>query len=182
MKRLLPNIGVLLLFVSSSYAQNIYEIKSGKVTFKSNAPLENIQANSNSLIGLMDVSANTFAFTIDIMSFKGFNSALQQEHFYENYMETDLYPKAVFTGKLIDKFNPQSATQKLRAKGSLTIHGVKNERIIDVVLTKTGEQFSISSHFNVDLKDHAIRIPKVVYQKIAENIRIEVKGDMAFKK
>lgn len=182
MKRLLPHIVLQVFFATTSFAQNIYEVKSGKVHFESNAPLENIQATSTSLNGLMDVSANAFAFTIDIKSFKGFNSPLQQEHFYENYMETDLFPKAVFNGKLIDTFNAEAPTQKLRAKGSLTIHGVKKERIIDVVLTKKGDQYTLVSEFNVELEDHAIRIPKVVYQKIAENIRIEVKGDMGIKK
>jgi hypothetical protein len=97
-------------------------------------------------------------------------------------MESDLYPKATFSGKLIDKFNPEMATQKLRAKGNLTIHGVKKERIIDVILTKKGDLYLLNCNFNVLLVDHAIRIPKVVHQKIAENISVSVKGDMVAKK
>jgi polyisoprenoid-binding protein YceI len=163
-------------------AQSMFEIRNGAVKFESNAPLENIKASSTELTGLVDIAANSFAFSIDVISFKGFNSPLQQEHFYENYMETTLYPKATFSGKLIDKFNPDIAKQKLRAKGNLTVHGVKKERIIDVMLTKKGSLYLLDCNFNVLLVDHAIRIPKVVHQKIAENISISVKGDMVAKK
>jgi polyisoprenoid-binding protein YceI len=159
----------------------MFEIKQGTVTFKSNAPLENINAESAMLTGLVSLDQNTFAFSVDVNSFKGFNSALQQEHFYENYMETDVYPRATFSGKLIDKFNPDLQTQKIRAKGNLDIHGVKKERIIDVVITKKGDHYLIVSDFNVLLADHNIRIPKVVYQKIAENINIKVQGEMVRK-
>jgi len=159
----------------------MFEIKQGTVTFKSNAPLENINAESAMLTGLVSLDQNTFAFSVDVNSFKGFNSSLQQEHFYENYMETDIYPRATFSGKLIDKFNPDLQSQKIRAKGNLDIHGVKQERIIDVVITKKGDHYLIVSDFNVPLVDHNIRIPKVVYQKIAENINIKVQGEMVRK-
>jgi hypothetical protein len=171
----------LALFLSAS-SQGLFEIKNGKVHFESNAPLENIHANSSSLTGLVDIAVNTFAFSIDIQSLKGFNSALQQEHFYENYLETDRYPQATFSGKLIDKFNTELVSQKIRAKGTLEIHGIKKERIIDVILVKKGDIFKVESKFNIMLEEHAIRIPKVVHQKIAENIRVHVQGEMVAKK
>jgi YceI-like domain len=181
MKRFLFLITALVLTASICSGQDLYEIKKGKVTFQSNAPLEEIVAQSSALSGLMNLDVNSFAFTIEIESFKGFNSDLQQEHFYENYLETDVYPRAIFTGKLIDKFDPNASTQKLRSKGMLEIHGVKKERIIEVIITKKGVSYHIESSFNVLLVDHNINIPKIVFQKIAENIHVNVKGEMAKK-
>jgi polyisoprenoid-binding protein YceI len=151
---------------------------AGSIHFKSTASLETIDATSNKTRGAVDINQNTFAFSVDITSFEGFNSALQKEHFNENYLESDLFPKATFVGKLIDKFDPLKATQTLRAKGQLEIHGVKTERIVSVTLTKSGSNYVISSNFNVAIADHGITIPRIVNQKIAEIIMVEVKGTL----
>jgi hypothetical protein len=169
---------ILCCQLSIGVIAQMYQIKSGKIVFDSNAPQEDIHAESKSLTGLMDLTANNFAFAIDINTFKGFNSELQQEHFYENYMQTGLYPRATFTGKLIDKFTPELATQTIRAKGSLEIHGVKQERIIEVTIKKSGGNFQFESAFNVLLDDHGIAVPKLVNQKIAENIKVLVKASL----
>ncbi len=171
----------ILLFVSvglSSFSQDLYSIQDGKIHFVSNAPEENIKATSKELAGLMNIGENTFAFSVYLKTFKGFNSPLQQEHFYENYMQTDVFPRSTFTGKLIDKFDPNVSKQKVRAKGQFEIHGVKKERIIEVNLTKTGKGFLIESDFNVLLEDHGIQVPQIVFQKIAANINVSVKGEM----
>jgi polyisoprenoid-binding protein YceI len=181
----LPPTLVIFLFallgIKYTIGQALYESKGSIVSFTSDAPLENISASTTAMKGLLNTESNTFAFTIDINSFKGFNSDLQREHFNENYLESDIFPKASFEGKLIDKFNPASPSQKIRAKGSFTIHGIKKERIIDVSITKKGDSFIIESDFSVPLKDHGIRIPKIVNQKISENISVSVKSEMVKK-
>lgn len=164
--------------VAFTTAQQILDMKSGEVLFTSEAPLETIKARSSRLLGIMDLTSNKFAFSVDILSFQGFNSELQREHFGENYMETDRYPKATFQGKLIDKFNPNLAKQIIRAKGQFEIHGVAKERIIDVEITKFGDGYKIHSGFNVALVEHNIMIPKIVFQKIAETIHIDVSGTL----
>jgi polyisoprenoid-binding protein YceI len=153
-------------------------MKTGEIVFTSDAPLEEIKAKSSRLLGIMDIAKNRFAFSVDILSFQGFNSELQREHFGENYMETDKFPKATFQGKIIDKFNPALAKQNLRVKGQFEVHGVSQERIIEVEITKSGEGYRIHSAFNVQLADHNIAIPKIVYQKIAEIIHIDVSGTL----
>ncbi len=174
----------IIAFNSSSIAlgQAMYESKGSVVSFTSDAPLENISASTTAMKGLLNTSSNSFAFTIEVNSFKGFNSDLQREHFNENYLESDIYPKASFEGKLIDKFSPDAASQQVRAKGSLTIHGIKQERIIDIVIEKKGDGYIISTTFLVPLKDHGIRIPKIVNQKISESIAVTVKSEMVPKK
>ncbi|HYC87119.1 MAG TPA: YceI family protein [Chryseosolibacter sp.] len=156
----------------------IYEINNGSVHFKSEAPLEIIQAQSDQLKGLIDFTNQTFAFSIPVTSFMGFNSALQREHFNENYMETDQFPRATFSGRLIESIDPSRDGEYIvRAKGKLSIHGVEHERIIRSAVEVRNNTIRIHSAFSVLLADFNIGIPKVVQQKIAEEIRVEINGN-----
>jgi len=138
-----------------------------------------IYAESNELKGIIDPARQTFAFQLDVRSLKGFNSPLQQEHFYENYMESDKYTNASFSGKIIEKINFETnGTYSIRAKGILDIHGVKQERIIKCELTVEEKVIKARSEFIVSLTDHDISIPKLVYQKIAEEIKIEIRAEL----
>ena len=174
-------LALALILGALSLHGQMYEMTKGKINFKSVAPLENITAESSKLKGIMNLTDNSFAFSIEMKSFQGFNSDLQREHFHENYLESDKFPKAQFTGKLIDKFNPDLATQKIRAKGQIEIHGIVKERIIEVTITKSDNKFHFTANFSVALADHGITIPRIVYQKISENISITVEGDIAKK-
>lgn len=156
----------------------LLELTSGKIIFESTAELEVIEAASNKPKGLVDLSKKSFAFSVDITTFDGFNSALQKEHFNENYLESNLFPTASFSGKLIDPVDMNKSTQTIRAKGKFTVHGVSKERIINVDLKKVGSSFEITSNFNVLLSDHGITIPRIVYQKIAETISVTITGKL----
>jgi YceI-like domain len=160
------------LFSAIVESKGIYLTQTGHVEFISDAPLESISAISDKLRGAVDTSASTFAFSVDITSFKGFNSALQQEHFNENYLESERFPTASFTGRIMPHHTP--GTYQVRAKGYLTIHGVKKERIIPckVVVGTTG--FRITSSFSVEAGDHGIKIPRIVYEKISPHIKVLV--------
>ncbi|HEY9114731.1 MAG TPA: YceI family protein [Bacteroidales bacterium] len=176
---------ILILWVFSTYAytQTIYMTRTGSVSFVSNAPLEIIKASSSSLAGAINLADNKFAFIIPNQSLKGFNSELQQEHFYENYMEVEKYANSTFEGKIIEKIDGNSdEVQQLRAKGKLNIHGVEQERIIEASIQFKGEKIIVLSDFNVELKDHNIHIPRIVNQKIAETIEVKIKAELELKK
>jgi hypothetical protein len=97
-----------------------YRCSDGKVRFISDAPLEKIEASSERLRGAVDAGANTFAWTVAIRSFKGFNSDLQLEHFNENYMESAKYTDAKFEGKIIEDVDcSKDGVYPVRAKGRL---------------------------------------------------------------
>jgi hypothetical protein len=183
--RIFSIVVFITLWFSAILGQNtgisIYQTQSGYVSFVSEAPLELISAESKELKGIVDPVARTFAFQLEIKSLKGFNSPLQQEHFYENYMETEKYPTATFTGKIIEDVDFENPGEvKIRAKGELTIHGIKKERIIQCTLNIREDGFTAQSRFTVLLEDHNISIPKLVYQKIAEEIKVEISAE--FKK
>ncbi len=176
---------ILLLFLSlitGLFSQKVYMTRSGTASFISNAPLEIIKAESTELYGALNPVDRTFAFTIDNASFKGFNSDLQQEHFYENYMETQLYPASSFKGKIIEEIDLNSgAEQVVRAKGMLDIHGVSQERIIKGTIKIKNDRIEIRADFTVPLEDHQIKVPRVVYQKIAEMIEVSINAELTLK-
>lgn len=167
-----------LSFSFNDNNEQIYLTKNGQIHFESNAPLELIKASSNELKGAIDPEKNLFAFTVEISSFQGFNSPLQREHFNENYLESSEFKTASFTGKIIEKMDlTKDGEYTLRAKGTLKIHGISQERIIKSKAFVQNGILTIESHFIVLLKEHDIAIPKIVYQKIAEEIHVTVKAN-----
>lgn len=157
----------------------IYQTTSGKISFKSDAPLEIIRASSTDLIGLIDIVKKNFSFKIHVHSFQGFNSPLQKEHFNENYMESDKYPEASFNGKIIEDVDLSvDGTYQVRTKGILNIHNVPQERIIasDVIVKQN--IITVHSSFTILLSDHNIPIPTVVNQKLANEIKVEVNATL----
>lgn len=168
-----------LCLSSVMQAQTRYNISTGTVSFVSDAPLESITATSKTLKGLVDISSRTFAFTVDIASFLGFNSPLQRVHFNENYMESGDYPVATFAGKIIEDVNLSiDGDYEVRVKGKLIIHGVEKERIIKGTIRIEKGSMKINAKFTVLLEDHEIRIPKVVMQKISQVVSVEVSATL----
>ncbi|MBL7829369.1 MAG: YceI family protein [Saprospiraceae bacterium] len=157
----------------------VYKCENGKVLLHSDASLEVIQARCNKLKGVIDPVNQTFAWSVEVRFFEGFNSPLQREHFNENYMETGKYPKASFSGKIIEKTDfSQPGLKIIRAKGKLNIHGVEQERILKCQVENKGGQLFIKAEFTVPVADHNIAIPKIVHQKIAEEIKVTVDAIM----
>jgi polyisoprenoid-binding protein YceI len=172
---------LLTFFIASVhvfYAQ-VYICKDGITKFTSEAPLELIKAQSNKTTGVIDCATKNVAFSILIDSFDGFNSALQKEHFQENYLESAKYLTATFKGKIIEDvdFN-KPGTVTVRAKGNFMIHGVEKEKIVNVKITVKNKELSVETSFEVPLEDYNIKIPKVVNQKIASVILVEVKANL----
>lgn len=174
---------ILLLIPLSAVRQSpgtaTYRCDNGKVFIKSEATLELIQARSKKLRGAIDPVNNTFAWSVETSSFEGFNSPLQREHFNENYMESNRFPKVSFSGKIIEKIDFQTdGAYTVRSKGKLVAHGIEQERIIRSVLEIKGGKLYIRSQFTVPLADHNINIPHIVHQKIAEEVLVNIEAEM----
>ena len=181
MLRRLLITAVLIFLLGSSFREplSIFNITKGKISFSSDAPLELITAVSNELKGLIETEKKQFAFSVKVRSFKGFNSGFQKDHFNENYLETDKYPEATFSGKIIEDVDfAKNNVLTVRAKGILTVHGVPKERIIKSDMTIKDGQIFIKANFTVLLADHNIPIPKVVHEKLASEIKVEVNSEL----
>ncbi len=158
-------------------SRRILQLTAGEVGFESNAPLEFIEAASSELKGVINPVNRQFAFAVAIRTFDGFNNPLQKEHFNENYLESDLYTRGSYVGKIIETIDfSKDGTFYVRSKGMLNIHGVKQERIIKSFIKIEDGKLTVRADFKVSLKDHNIPVPKVVHQKIAENIKVSVEG------
>ena len=173
-----------ILIVSLSLAlsaQGRYRTVEGSAFFRSDAPLELIEARSAQLQGIIDPANQQFAFSVPIRSFEGFNSPLQREHFNENYLESPRFPKATFSGRIIEPVDfSKDGDYTVRAKGKLTIHGIERERIIRGKLRVRGDRLELESDFSVLLSEHDIAIPNLVYQKIAEEILVQIRAAFSF--
>jgi polyisoprenoid-binding protein YceI len=172
---------MLILQVLLGYGQ-VYQIKQGRVSFTSDAPLELIQASSKKLAGIVNFEKGTFAFSLKVNSFEGFNNPLQKIHFNENYLESQKFESITFVGKIIEK-EDFSKLQKytIRAKGILTVHGIEKERIIKVDLEIGQNLINVSANFTVLLDDHEIFVPQIVNQKIAKEIKVNLNAEMTSK-
>ncbi len=170
----------VLALTTANGQGNIFSTQTGTISFTSEAPLEIISAASKKMEGVIDATALSFAFAVSIRTFEGFNNGLQQQHFYENYLETDKYPTATYSGKIIEHVDlSKPGTYQVRAKGQLNIHGRSKERILKVELISTGSEVKVSSEFLVPLVDHQIEVPRIVNQKIAQEIVVEVHGTLS---
>lgn len=150
-------------------------ITKGRVDFHSNAELEVIRAHTEEVSGILDRKTNEFAISIPMISFLGFNSPLQREHFNENYLESESFPKATYVGKIVDDYDlMKEGTTDLMTKGKLYIHGIAIEREIPVNLVIRHGIVGVRSKFQITLEDYKIKIPKAVEGKIAEVVDVEV--------
>jgi len=170
-------IGIILVFICN--AQNRLITKAATISFYSKAPMENIEATNKSGISVIDKNTGQLEFSVLLKGFN-FERALMQEHFNENYVESDQFPKAGFKGKITDqtKVNfAKDAIYNVPITGILTLHGVSKE------ITTTAATITIrngitegEAAFNINVADFNIKIPSIVKDKIAKTVKITVKA------
>lgn len=160
----------------TSVSAQRYLTRTGKVSFFSETAIENIEAHSNQLTSVLDTESGQIQFEVLIKGFH-FEKALMEEHFNENYMESDKYPKGTFKGKITDlsKVNFKADGEyPVKVSGDMTIHGVTKPMETDGVITVSGGVPSAASTFKVLLADYGIKIPAVVTGNISKEIEIKV--------
>jgi polyisoprenoid-binding protein YceI len=165
-------------FISSYpvYAQK-YMTKNGNIKFYSETPMETIEANNNQVNAALDTQTGDLVFKVLIKSFQ-FEKALMQEHFNENYMESDKFPNSTFKGKIANLSSigfSKEGTYEAVIEGDMTIHGVTKKISEKGTFTvKAGDKIHGSSIFNVKPADYEIKIPGTVVKNIAETLEVTV--------
>ena len=155
-------------------AQGIYTTKNGEVSFLSQAPLENIEAHNNKAGSVLKTASSEIMFFIPINQFQ-FAKGLMQEHFNENYMESDKYPDATFKGKINETIDyTKDGTYQVSATGKIKIHGVEKDCTEKGVLTIKNGAITIQCEIEIKIKDFNIEIPKLVFNKISETIQVKI--------
>ena len=166
---------LLLALLSFTQAgQDVYVCKNAKINIYSSAPIEDIEANSNEGVSVYNPATGELAFSLPIRSLH-FEKAMMEEHFNENYIESDKYPKATFKGKVNEHPDlSKEGSYPVTVTGDFQVHGVTQNRTVKGEVKVSKGVVSMSSEFMVKCADHHIDIPKIVFHNIAESIRIRV--------
>jgi polyisoprenoid-binding protein YceI len=162
-------------FVLSSNAQK-YMTRNGYIGFYSHTPMEDIKGDNNQVASILDTSTGEFVFQVLIKSFH-FDQALVEEHFNENYMESDKFPKSTFKGKIMNLASidfSKSGYYDVTVEGDLNIHNVTNKVTVKGNIEVISGAINANSKFNIVPEEYKIDIPSVVRDKIAKNLEVTV--------
>ena len=91
---------VMCLISATGFTQNRYFTKSGNIVFNAGTMLEDIEGVTNTSSSVFDANTGQIEFAVLIKGFE-FKRALMQEHFNENYLESDKFPKSIFKGRAV---------------------------------------------------------------------------------
>jgi polyisoprenoid-binding protein YceI len=169
-----------LLSASVSFAQGKFYTKTGKISFYSKAPLEEIEGKNKTVTAVLDSKSGAMQFAVQMKGFE-FQKQLMQQHFNENYVESDKYPNAEFKGSITNNKEinySKDGTYTARVKGKLTIHGVTKDVESVGTIKINGGKIDATSTFNVLTSDYNIKIPAIVKDKVSPNIKITVDCDL----
>ncbi len=167
---------VSFLLVMAVSAQDRYFTKAGRISFTSKAPLEDIEAVNRNVMAVLDAKSGAFQFSVQMKSF-AFEKALMEQHFNENYVESDKYPKAEFRGVITNHTAidySKNSSYPVKVKGQLSLHNVtKNIEVPGTIKVENGK-LEAASTFTILLSDYKISIPSPVKNKVSNSITISV--------
>jgi len=166
-------LSFFLVLGFSSFGQRYYMTNDGEISFFSKTPLEDISAVSKKGSVAINTATNEILVKIKMTTFK-FQNGLMQEHFNENYMESEKFPDGVFTGKIQETIDfKKDGVTNVTAKGVLTMHGVAKERTLTGTIEIKRGVVVLKSEFSIPLDDHKIERPSIVMMKIADKIDVK---------
>ena len=173
-------LSLLIVISLSSFAQTKMFTKSGKISFEASVPaFEEVKAKNESVTCVLNPVSGEIASLVLIKGFR-FKVALMEEHFNENYMESDSYPKATFKGK-IDNFDVSKLTttaKEYSIKGKMEMHGKSKDITINANIKKTSDGIEIDTDFSLNTDDFDIEIPSVVSKKLSKKVAVKLNATL----
>jgi hypothetical protein len=165
----------LSLFVLAANGQK-FMTKNGFIGFHSHTAIDDIKADNNQVAAVLDAATGDLVFQVLVKSFH-FEKALMEEHFNENYMESDKFPKSTFKGKIsnlasVDFSKP--GKYDVTVEGDLNMHDVTNKVSVKGTIEVVTGGVNANSTFNIVPEDYKISIPGVVRDNIAKSLEITV--------
>lgn len=164
---------IMLFFVLYGKQVDTHKIiaRQGQVSFFSYTSVENIKAENNQALSIIDLQKGDIAVSMLMNAFV-FEKALMKEHFNESYIESDIYPKATFEGKIVG-FEPLTEnTQTKLVKGTFTMHGVSKKLEIKTKIERVGKKYILTGTFEALVKNYDIKIPPLLAGNIADAISV----------
>ncbi|MES2747861.1 MAG: YceI family protein [Bacteroidota bacterium] len=174
MKKLI--IVSLFLLTAVGFSQDKILTKNGKITFEASVPaFEEVKAKNEGVTCVVNTKTGEIASLALMKGFR-FKVALMEEHFNENYVESDKYPKSTFKGK-IDNFDYAKLTTQggtYTIKGKLELHGKSKDITITATIKKTSDGLTLVSNFTINTDDYGIDIPSVVSKKVNKKVAVHL--------
>jgi hypothetical protein len=171
---------VLLISIVLSVSLNsqVYKQTSSEVHFFSEAPLENIEALNKDSKAVLRTKDSALVVVITNLAFR-FEKPLMEEHFNENYMESETYPYSSFKGKVVSGMDfSEDGTYEVEVKGMFEVHGVKEEKSFKGMISKSGNIIRFSASFTMHLEDYKIKVPTMYVKNIAEDVKVDLKFEL----
>ncbi len=166
---------LLFLFVGIvNVSAQKYMTKTGSLKFEASVEsFEEIAAENKNTSAILDATTGEIAVLTLMKGFR-FKVALMEEHFNENYVESDKFPKATFKGKVenFDVSKLSSAANTFKISGDLTLHGKTKKVTTNAKILKSGDKITITGNFEAKPEDFDIEIPKLVSKKVADKVNI----------
>jgi polyisoprenoid-binding protein YceI len=170
----------LMLTIQLVSAQKLVS-KDSHIWFSASTPLEDIEAQNNQAVSILDPTTGALAFNLLVKSFE-FKVKLMQEHFNENYMESDKYPKSTFNGKITNNSSinyNKDGIYPAEVSGDLTIHNVTKPMTTKGTIEVKNGIVAAKAGFIVKPSDYQITIPSVVENKIAKEVEVIIEAKYA---
>lgn len=174
MKQVVFIIGLLVSW--HMHAQTKYLTKTGVVKFEASVPsFEEVAATNQSVTAILNLDTQNFAALAFVKAFR-FKNALMEEHFNENYAESDQFPKATFKGVIqgLERELLSENSQQVRVSGMLAFHGVTKEvQVANTYIKQIDDRIFFSGNFTVKVSDFNIKIPKIVQNKLSDTVTLD---------
>ena len=164
---------ISILSVETASAQK-YQGEKGSAKFISEAALNSFEGVSSDLNGLVDLKSNFIDFYLDLNTLET-GISLRDKHMRKNYLETDKYPFAEFTGKFQTLKTPSNTWQEVLVVGEFKVHGVTKQLSIKGRMKQEGQDLIIEAAWKLKLSDYNIEIPSVVFYELNDEQKIELK-------
>lgn len=167
---------VLILIGHFAIAQDKILTKTGQITFEASVPsFEEVKATNKLSACVLNTKTGEIASVAMIKSFK-FKSSLMQEHFNENYIESDKYPKAIFKGKIenFDILKLTTQKQEFTIKGTIELHGKSKNISVVAKISKNENITNIVSTFTLNTDDFNIDLPFLISSKVSKKVEVNL--------
>ena len=167
-------LALMILQASAGWTQTPLVDRQGTIHFRaSKETFVPVKAENHQASAILDLESGALASLVLVKEFK-FKNALMQEHFNENYMDSDRYPKITFEGSIKD-FDAEALSESpidYIVKGEIYLHGIRKEISVPLEASKRHSILLITSEFSLKPEDFNIKIPKIVRYKIAKEVII----------
>ncbi len=173
MKKIILTI-ICFAFATVGFSQKMMT-RSGEIKFDAtvSGAMDPVVAVSKTVSSILVSNTGELRINGLVKSFK-FKSPLMEEHYNENYMESDKFPNTSFSGKVVG-YDGKSGSYDV--EGDLTIHGVTNKVKTKMTVT-AGAKTSIAGAFVIKLIDYKLEVPAMAKKTLAETAKITIKLEL----